>query len=127
MRYRLLVPARVALEVSNDAGGVSVAGLSGDVSVETQAGTIRTDFGKVALRRSIVLRATTGSIHCSLSRDSDATIDVSSSVGSISSDFPSIATRRESIVGMSAQGRLGSGSARITLSTTTGAVAIRER
>ncbi|MBV9262822.1 MAG: hypothetical protein JO324_00770 [Candidatus Eremiobacteraeota bacterium] len=83
-----IVPGRMAVEVSNDAGGVNVGGLSGDVSLETQA--------------------------------------ASSSVGSISSDFAG-ATRRESIVGMTAQGRLGNGSARITLRTTTGAIAIRER
>ncbi|MBV8196809.1 MAG: DUF4097 family beta strand repeat protein [Candidatus Eremiobacteraeota bacterium] len=127
VRYRIAVPARIALEVNNAAGTVDVAGLSGDLSIDTQAGAIKADLGKVTLGRSVVLHATTGSIRASLARDSDVTIDAHTTVGSISSDFPPIAGRRESIVGMSAHGRLGSGSARMELTTTTGAISLLER
>ncbi len=125
--YRIFVPVRTSVQISNDAGSVDVAGLAGDLSVETEAGRITADLGRVALNRAIALRATTGSIRCSLAPGSDVAIEARSTVGSISSDFPGVATRRESIVGMTGQGRLRNGSARLSLTTTTGAIALQER
>lgn len=125
VRYRITVPSGVAVDVDTVAGAVDVAGVSGDLSVETQAGRITADCGRVAGNRAIVLDATTGAIDLTLARDSSATIDARSTVGHISSELSEIVARRQNFVGANATGKIGSGSARIRLTTTTGAIALR--
>jgi hypothetical protein len=127
VRYRLSVPTGASLDISNIAGAVDINGVSGDVRVETQAGEITADAGRVAGNRSIDLQATTGAIKLSIAPGSSATVDGSSTVGAFASDIPGISTSRENIVGMRASGRIGSGSAHIAITTTTGAIALRER
>jgi DUF4097 and DUF4098 domain-containing protein YvlB len=113
------------VQVGNVAGSVSVGGVTGDVSVETQAGTIDATLGRVDGNRSIDLRATTGTITLRIARESSATVNAESTVGSFSSDAPEIVQSRENVVGVRASGNLGSGTARIRLNTTTGAIALR--
>ena len=127
VRYRIQLPASASVHVSNVAGSVDVSGLRGDVSVQTQAGTIVADLGRVAGARSVDLQATTGAIRVWIAPDSDVNVDVHSTVGAFSSDIPSIAQSRENIVGVRAGGTIGSGSARIRLVTTTGAIVLRNR
>ncbi|HEX3456542.1 MAG TPA: DUF4097 family beta strand repeat-containing protein [Candidatus Baltobacteraceae bacterium] len=125
VRYRITVPSTAAVRIDNVAGAVDVAGVSGDLSVETQAGRISADCGRADGNRSIDLDATTGAIDLTIARDSSATIDARSTVGHISSDLSEIVAQRENFVGASATGRIGTGSARIRLTTTTGAIALR--
>jgi hypothetical protein len=125
VRYRISVPAGASLQIGNVAGSVSVGGVSGDVSVETQAGTIDAALGRVDGGRSIDLRATTGTIALRIARDSSASVNAESTVGSFSSDVPGIVQSRQNVVGVRASGNVGSGTARIRLNTTTGAIALR--
>jgi hypothetical protein len=125
VRYRISVPAGSAVQVGNVAGSVSVGKVSGNVTVETQAGTVDARLGRVDGDRSIDLRATTGTIALRIARDSNATVAAESTVGSFSSDFPGIEQSRENIVGAQAHGKIGSGTARIRLTTTTGAITLR--
>lgn len=126
VRYQIAVPANSSLQVGNVAGVVDVAGVRGDVIVATQAGSIAADLGRVEGNRSIDLRATTGTVTLSIAPDSSAQVEAQSTVGGFSSDVPGIAQNRENLVGARANGTIGSGSARIRLSTTTGAIALRE-
>jgi DUF4097 and DUF4098 domain-containing protein YvlB len=125
VRYRISVPAGASVQVGNVAGSVSVGGVTGNVSVETQAGTIDATLGRVDGDRSIDLRATTGAITLRIRHESSATVSAESTVGSFSSDVPGIVQSRENVVGVRANGTLGSGSARIRLNTTTGSIALR--
>lgn len=125
VRYRISVPAGAAISITNIAGSVNVGAVSGDVSVETQAGTIDARLGRVDGTRSIDLRATTGSVRLQIARDSNATVGAQSTVGSFTSDFNGITQARENLVGSRASGAIGTGSARIRLTTTTGSIAIR--
>jgi Toastrack DUF4097 len=125
VRYRITVPSATAVRIGNVAGAVDVSGLSGDLSVETQAGRITADCGRVDGNRSIDLNATTGAVELTIARDSSATIDARSTVGHISSDLSEVAAQRENLVGAAATGKIGTGSARIRLTTTTGAIALR--
>jgi DUF4097 and DUF4098 domain-containing protein YvlB len=125
VRYRIDVPENASLNVSNVAGTVNVAGVRGDVTVQTQAGTIVADLGTVRADRSVDLAATTGAITLTIARDSDASVEAQSTVGAFSSDAPGISANRENVVGVRAAGKIGSGSARIRLGTTTGAIALR--
>jgi len=125
VRYRITVPSATAVRIDNVAGAVDVTGVSGDLSVETQAGRITADCGRVDGTRSIDLNATTGAVELTIARDSSATIDARSTVGHITSDLSEIAAQRENFVGANATGTIGTGSARIRLTTTTGAIALR--
>jgi len=122
VRYRIVVPQDASLNVSNVAGAVDVAGIRGNILVGTQAGEITVDAGRVAGERSIDLRATTGALRLTIARQSSARVDAYSTVGAFSSDVPGITAQRENLVGARGGGTIGSGSARISLTTTTGAI-----
>jgi DUF4097 and DUF4098 domain-containing protein YvlB len=113
------------VQVGNVAGSVSVGGVTGNVSVETQTGTIDATLGRVDGDRSIDLRATTGTVTLRIAHESNATVNAESTVGSFSSDAPGIVQSQENVVGVRASGKLGLGTARIQLNTTTGAIALR--
>jgi len=127
VRYKIFVPAGASLRVGNVAGMVDIAGVGGNVDVETQAGAIRADLGRVAGDRSIDLRATTGAIRVYVAPGSSARVDAASTVGAFSSDLPGISESRENLVGSRASGAIGAGSALIRMTTTTGAIALGER
>ncbi|MGC9993518.1 MAG: DUF4097 family beta strand repeat-containing protein [Candidatus Cybelea sp.] len=125
VRYRISVPAGASVQVGNVAGAVSVGAITGNVSVETQAGTIEANLGRVDGDRAIDLRATTGAITVRIAPESSATVNAESTVGGFSSDISGIEQSHENVVGVRASGKIGSGSARIRLNTTTGAIALR--
>jgi hypothetical protein len=127
VRYRIHVPDDASLRIGNVAGAVKIGGVRGNIHVETEAGEIVADLGKVAGDRSIDLHATTGAISLWISPESSATVEASSTVGAFASNLPGMTQTRENIVGVRASGTIGSGSARIRLGATTGAVAIRQR
>lgn len=127
VRYMVSVPQGASLRVSNDAGAVDVDNVSGNLVVETQAGKITADVGRVDANRSISLRATTGAIGLTIASGSNATVDAASTVGNFSSDIPGVTQTRENIVGARGGGTIGNGSGRIHLETTTGAIALRQR
>ncbi len=127
VRYRISVPSGSSLRVSNIAGAADLAGVLGDLDVETQAGEITADAGIVRANRSIDLRATTGAIKLTIAPGSSARVEAESTVGNFSSDVPGISQQRQNIVGSSGRGTIGSGSARIRLTTTTGAITLRQR
>ncbi|MGC1379423.1 MAG: DUF4097 family beta strand repeat-containing protein [Candidatus Baltobacteraceae bacterium] len=127
VRYTISVPANSALQISNVAGLVAIGGVRGDVNVETQAGAIAADVGRVDGGRSIDLSATTGAIALSIAPGSSASVEAQSVVGAFSSDVPGLSETRDHLVGSRATGKIGAGAARIRLNTTTGAIAVRER
>jgi DUF4097 and DUF4098 domain-containing protein YvlB len=125
VRYRLTVPQDASVTVNNVAGSVTVGAVAGNVSVETQAGTVVARLGRVDGDRAIDLQATTGTVTLWMARDSSASVEAQSTVGNFSSDFPGISASRENVVGAAASGKLGSGTGRIRLTTTTGAISLR--
>lgn len=127
VRYRISVPSAASLRVSNVAGAADFAGVDGDLDVETQAGEITADAGVVRANRSIDLRATTGAITLTIAPGSSARVTAQSTVGDFSSAIPGITQERRNIVGSGGGGTIGSGSARISLTTTTGAISLREK
>lgn len=126
VRYHIRVPSGAALHIENVAGTVSVGAVTGNLIVETQAGTIDASVGRVEGDRLIDLSATTGTITLKIARDSSATVDAQSTVGGFSSDFPSVTETRQNIVGSRASGKIGAGAARIRLATDTGAIDLKQ-
>jgi hypothetical protein len=127
VRYRISVPTGASVRIRNVAGTVDLAGVGGDVDVETQAGAITANLGRVTGDRSIDLRATTGAVTLSISSASDARVTAYSTIGAFANDVPGITQQRENVVGVRGGGTIGSGSARITLTTTTGAIALQQQ
>jgi DUF4097 and DUF4098 domain-containing protein YvlB len=127
VRYTISVPTGASLRITSVAGLVDVSGVSGDVTVQAQAGAITANVGKVEGERSIDLSATAGAIALSIAPGSNASVDARSIVGAFASEIPGLEQSRENLVGARASGKIGSGTARIRLSTTTGAIALRER
>lgn len=125
VRYRIFVPADASLRIGNVAGTVDIAGVRGNVGVDTQAGTITADVGLVARDRSIDLRATTGAIELTIAAGSSARVEAHSTVGAFDSDIPGISQARQNFIGSSGGGTIGGGSASIRLETTTGAITLR--
>lgn len=124
VEYSISAPAGSSLNVNNTTGAVNLAGFSGNVDVQTETGEVKATLSRVAGNRSIKLHVTTGAITLTVPRDTSATVHARSTVGNFSSDF-SIASTRANVVGATADGKIGSGSGRIDLSTTTGAIALR--
>jgi Putative adhesin len=127
VRYRLSVPADASLQIRNVVGAVELAGVRGNVHVDTQAGDITAAVGRVAGNRSIDLGATTGAVALTIAPGSDAKVAALSTVGRFSSDVPGVSQRRENLVGASGSGTIGAGSASIRITTTTGAITLRQR
>jgi hypothetical protein len=121
--YTIRIPAASSVRVSNDAGIVRIDGVGGDVNVQSQAGSVTATLPRVDFNRSITLHSTTGVVTLNIPKDSNATVRAVSTVGSFSSDFP-IAASRNNVVGVTAGGKIGSGSGKIDLSTTTGAIGL---
>ncbi|MBV9719462.1 MAG: DUF4097 family beta strand repeat protein [Candidatus Eremiobacteraeota bacterium] len=127
VNYRISVPTAASLNVQNTAGAVDVDGIAGDVAVTTEAGEITASVGRVAGSRAIDLNATTGAITLTIAGGSSARVEAGSTVGNFSSDVPGVSAVRENVVGSRGSGTIGTGSGRIRLTTTTGAIALRER
>lgn len=125
VRYTISVPAGASLDVKNATGTIRIENVDGDVTAATQTGEVNATLGRVAQRRAIDLTATTGSVRLDIDPHSDARVEAATTVGSVSSDFPSVASTRQNVVGASASGTIGHGSASIRLTTTTGSIALR--
>lgn len=108
--YTIMVPAHASLDMTNTTGGVRISGVRGDVVVRTTTGGIDGDLGMVDGKRNIDMRVVTGGINVTIARNSSATVEMHAVVGGVKSDFPG--------------NRIGSGTARIHLETTTGGVAL---
>ncbi|MGB8907769.1 MAG: hypothetical protein WCC84_03365 [Candidatus Cybelea sp.] len=62
VRYTIGVPADASVRINKIAGMVVLAGVRGDITIQTQAGAIKAKAGRVAGSRSIDINATTGAI-----------------------------------------------------------------
>lgn len=125
VNYTIMLPAAVNLQVENTAGTVEIAGMSGNVSADAKAGTIEATMARASGDQNIDLAATTGTVTLRIPRHSDATVTARSTVGTVDSDFPSVTSTRTNVIGSGGSGKIGSGSATINLTTTTGTIELR--
>ena len=123
--YTISVPTDASVDVRNGAGTVDVARVNGNVAVVNQAGRITVKLGRVAARRAVDLSSAVGEVNLSIARDSSAAVEANTNVGAINSDFPSVSEIRENVVGAHANGKVGSGSARVRLTVGTGAINLK--
>lgn len=110
VKYTIMVPADTSIDVTNGTGGIRISGVQGNVVARTSTGGMTADLGRVDGKRNIDMQVTTGGIDVTIARDSSATVDMHASVGGVKSDFSG--------------DRIGTGSGRIRLETTTGGVTL---
>lgn len=143
VNYTLRVPAAVTLEeietvnsgVKIDGvtgtvraktvnGSVELRGLAATASLETVNGRVVAEFVRVPDDARINLESVNGACEITLPSDANAHINASTVNGGIHSDLPITTTKSTK---RSLEGTLGSGGARIALSTVNGGVQIRGR
>jgi DUF4097 and DUF4098 domain-containing protein YvlB len=112
-----------AVKVSSVNGPVTVKNLEQEARLSTVNGPLEASFDKLQGTPSISLRTVNGTIALSLPDRSNADLHVSTVRGPISSDFgiPAMNGRRP---GGAVTGRIGSGGAKIRLSSVNGAIRI---
>lgn len=119
---RIQAPASLAVRVHNMAGTTRITGFSGDVTAESRAGTIDVELTTLRGTQRIDLSSTAGTIDLTVPKHADATIQAHATIGSFHSNLPTVASTRTGVVGASGSGTIGSGSARVSLQTTTGSI-----
>ena len=143
VEYTLKVPRRARLfAVETVNGGVDVGGVAGNVKVssvngsviarnlESEAqlstvnGRVEASFEKLEGTPSISLHTVNGSISLSIPDKSNAELNASTVHGRISNDFGMAVSTKHYRPGGSFTGRIGSGGARIRLSSVNGGITI---
>jgi hypothetical protein len=110
VEYTIRVPKNLSVDITNGTGGIRISGVEGNIMARTTTGGMQADLGRVAGKRNIDMRVTTGGIDVTIARGSSATIDMHAAVGGVTNEFSS--------------DRIGSGSGKIHLETTTGGVSL---
>lgn len=113
------------IEASLVNGGLDASGLRGDAELSTVNGSIDVRFDRLDGTQRIQIESVNGSIDLFLPADADAEITADTVHGRISNDF-GLEVDKSGWVGQELRGRLGSGSARISLDNVNGSIDIRK-
>ncbi len=117
------ISGKAELETTN--GGIEVEDAEGSISAETTNGRILVSLREVARNESMHFETTNGGVVAEFPHDFSAKISARTTNGSIRCDFP---LTMESRTGRnSLEGRIGDSSGTVTLRTTNGSIAIRQR
>ncbi len=122
VRYVIHAPASTNLDLHQNAGTVRVDGFTRDVRSIVNAGTQEVALGSLGGSQRVTLSVSIGTIKLSVPAAASANISASSSVGAINTDFPLTIERH--MVGSTAKGSIGNGSAVVELTIATGAIHI---
>ena len=120
--FRITAPASLALHVHNTAGTTRIDGFTSDVISDSQAGTIDVTMAKLGDDQRVSLSNTAGTIALRVPKASDATVSAHSTVGTFDTNFSGLNASREMLVGSGGGGTVGNGSAKVSLTTTTGTI-----
>lgn len=120
--YMIRVPKNLNVTVTNVSGPTTVTGVSGDLSATEVSGRLDASLGAVTGNRRIEMTAVSGRITARIARSSSARVSASTISGPVDFFFP--ADTHHGFVGSSASGRLGGGTATMTLHTVSGPIAV---
>lgn len=145
VHYRLMVPRTAVLDeieavngsvtVSNFTNSTNVSAVNGQVkamnlrgnaSLSTVNGTVNADFDSIEASSKIDLETVNGQVNLLIPSDSNATIKADTVNGKITNDF-GLPVRKGEYVGKDLHGRLGSGNAKINLSSVNGGLFINRK
>lgn len=113
------------VEASLVNGGLDASGLRGDAELSTVNGSIDVRFDSLSGTQRIEIDSVNGSIDLYLPADADAEVSADTVHGRISNDF-GLEVDKSGWVGQELRGKLGSGSARISLDNVNGSIDIRQ-
>jgi Putative adhesin len=120
--YDIRVPARVDIDVNNVSGSVEVRGIAGDVAIREVSGRVEAAVGRVTGSRRVRISSVSGAIEVSMAKNSDVRVDGKTVTGAIQTFFP--ADVHKGFVGESLNGRVGAGSASMSLEAVSGSITI---
>jgi DUF4097 and DUF4098 domain-containing protein YvlB len=144
--FNITIPANANLNIHTDTGAIDVEGVSGNMSLTTETGsitanqdalsgqsTLQTATGSITFDGSIVsggnylFSTDTGSVDVTLPASSSFHLDASTDTGSINSDFTQVNVHEHDITGSNAHGDVGnSPGTTITMKTSTGSIDLHE-
>lgn len=143
VEYRLEVPAEIELseislvngsleldgvrgevEVSLVNGALEARNLGGDADLSTVNGSIDARFDRLGGSQRLEIASVNGSIELHVPEDADAEIEAETVHGRIRNDF-GLEVEKDRWVGSELRGRLGTGSARVSLENVNGSIEIR--
>lgn len=116
------LPATTDVGVDASTGKVIVNGFTGNVNVSASVGKVEITMAALRRGQQLTVDSSVGAIDVTLPHDADATIDAQTSVGSIKGSAPLTVDRTN--VGATAHGTIGSGGARVSITASTGSIAI---
>jgi len=140
------VPTDSNLQIKTDTGEVDVTGVTGQMSLSSDTGTInatqdsltgqsilKTNTGSVTFDGTIDPKGSyqfvtnTGSVDVTLPANSSFHVDASTDTGSINSDFPGVNVQQGNFTGASAHGDVGNApGATVTLKADTGSISLHQ-
>jgi hypothetical protein len=117
------------ISIQQQNGNIRIDGAAGNVQAVTQAGTVDAGFQRVHPNANVTLRATNGNVTLTVPANTAARIEAETQVGNVQVG-QGLTFTNQSLnpqgVGAEFAGRLGSGSAAITLGTQTGNIRIEQ-
>jgi predicted small secreted protein len=120
--YDIRVPARMDIDVNNVSGSVQVRGIAGDLAIREVSGRVEAAVGRVVGSRHVRISSVSGAIDVSMAKNSDVRVDGKTVSGGIQTFFP--ADVRKGFVGQSLNGRVGAGSASMSLEAVSGSITL---
>lgn len=106
-------------------GGIRARGLKSDAKLSTVNGAVEAEFDRFGERQRVSMESVNGRVEVTLPENADVDIRAETVHGSLRNDF-GIAVDK-GLVGSDLRGKLGNGSARLSLETVNGSVDIRRR
>jgi DUF4097 and DUF4098 domain-containing protein YvlB len=107
-------------------GKVAASNLKGNAKLSTVNGEVAAEFDQLDANSSILLETVNGRVTLTLPSDINATLTADSVNGTISNEF-GLSVRKGRFVGRDMRGRIGSGDARVKLSSVNGALAVNRK
>ncbi len=120
--YDIRVPATLDVDVANVTGSVTISGTAGNVRIEEISGPVRASIGRVSASRLVHISSVSGPIDVVIAKNSDVRVDGKTVSGPIRAFFP--ADTHKGFVGETLDGRVGSGSASMSLEAVSGSITI---
>lgn len=117
------VAGEVEAETVN--GGIRASGLRSDAKLSTVNGSVEAEFDRFGERQRVSMESVNGRVEVRLPEDADVEVRAETVHGSLRNDF-GIAVDK-GLVGSDLRGKLGDGSARLSLETVNGSIEIRRR
>jgi len=121
--YTIHAPAGTNLDLEQSVGAIRSTGFAADFDASTSTGAVAATMAALGGTQSVKVHVGVGAIALEIPASSSAAVTASTSIGAIKSDFP--LTTQRNVVGENASGSIGKGDARVDLSISTGAIAVR--